>query len=224
MVFVWSQLTKGDPNYTLVQVSLNDVIMVFAFAPIVAFLLGVTDIAVPWETLLLSVGLYVVIPLAAGLLTRSWLLDRGGQAAVEGFTARIKPASVFGLLATVVLLFGFQGSVILAQPFLIVAAGDADPDPVLRDLRAGPMRGPGSGACPNRVAAPCALIGTSNFLRNWRWPLRSGFSGLDSGAALVTVVGVLVEGARDAEPRGLRQPNPVAVPGLRPLTQNPHCI
>jgi arsenical-resistance protein len=98
MVFVWSQLTRGDPNYTLVQVSLNDVIMVFAFAPIVAFLLGVTDIAVPWETLVLSVVLYVVIPLAAGLVTRSWLIGRGGQAAVERFTARIKPASVFGLL------------------------------------------------------------------------------------------------------------------------------
>ena len=120
MVFVWSQLTKGDPNYTLVQVSLNDVIMVFAFAPIVALLLGVTDLAVPWETLVLSVVLYVVLPLAAGVLTRARLIARGGEAAVAAFTARIKPASVMGLLLTVVLLFGFQGNVILANPFLIV--------------------------------------------------------------------------------------------------------
>ena len=120
MVFVWSQLTKGDPNYTLVQVSLNDVIMVFAFAPIVALLLGVTDIAVPWETLVLSVVLYVVLPLAAGVVTRSRLMRRGGEGAVSAFTARIKPVSVLGLLMTVVLLFGFQGSVITGNPLLIV--------------------------------------------------------------------------------------------------------
>jgi ACR3 family arsenite transporter len=120
IVFVWSQLTKGDPNYTLVKVSLNVVIMVFAFAPIVALLLGVTDIAVPWETLVLSVVLYVVIPLAAGLATRAMLMRKGGQAAVDGFTARIKPASIFGLLATVVLLFGFQGSVILTHSRLLI--------------------------------------------------------------------------------------------------------
>jgi len=120
MVFVWSQLIKGDPNYTLVQVSLNDVIMVFAFAPIVALLLGVTDIAVPWETLVLSVVLYVVLPLTAGLITRARLIRRGGEAAVSAFTARIKPASVMGLLLTVILLFGFQGNVILGNPLLIV--------------------------------------------------------------------------------------------------------
>jgi ACR3 family arsenite transporter len=118
-VFVWSQLTKGDPNYTLVQVSVNDLIMVVAFAPIVALLLGVTDIQVPWETLILSVVLYIVIPLIAGALTRSALLAGGGEAAVTAFTARIKPASVLGLLLTVVLLFGFQGPVIIAQPLLI---------------------------------------------------------------------------------------------------------
>src|SRR3546814_10555386 len=124
MVFVWSQLTRGDPTYTLVQVSANDVIMIFAFAPIVALLLGVTDITVPWETLLLSVGLYILIPLAAGALTRQWLVTRAGRRTgaeddVARFTAAVKPVSVLGLLATVVLLFGFQGRVILAQPVLI---------------------------------------------------------------------------------------------------------
>jgi phospho-N-acetylmuramoyl-pentapeptide-transferase len=119
MDFVWSQMTAGDPNYTLVQVSVNDLIMVVAFAPIVAFLLGVTDISVPWQTLILSVVLYIVIPLIAGALTRRRLIAGGGEAAVAAFTARIKPASVVGLLMTVVLLFGFQGPVILAQPLLI---------------------------------------------------------------------------------------------------------
>jgi ACR3 family arsenite transporter len=119
MVFVWSQLTKGDPNYTLVQVSVNDLIMVVAFAPIVAFLLGVTDITVPWETLILSVVLYIVIPLIAGALTRRALIARGRSGGFGAFTARIKPASVLGLLLTVVLLFGFQGQVIIAQPLLI---------------------------------------------------------------------------------------------------------
>ena len=114
MVFVWSQLTKGDPAYTLAQVGVNDAVMVFAFAPIVALLLGVAEISVPWETLLLSVGLYVVIPLIAGIIARRVLVVKGGMAAVDTFMARIKPASVIGLLATVVLLLGFQGGVILA--------------------------------------------------------------------------------------------------------------
>ena len=110
MVFVWSHLTNGDANYTLVQVSLNDVIMVFAFAPIVAFLLGVTDIPVPWETLLLSVGLYVVVPLVAGVLTRSYLTNQlNGDVRLEQFNTLIKPYSIVALLGTVVLLFGFQG-------------------------------------------------------------------------------------------------------------------
>ena len=191
MVFVWSQLTKGDPNYTLVQVSLNDVIMVFAFAPIVALLLGVTDIAVPWETLVLSVVLYVVLPLAAGIFTRSRLMTRGGEAAVSAFTARIKPASVLGLLLTVVLLFGFQGSVILENPFLIVLLAT----PIL-------IQSYGIFAIayfwawrwhvPHKVAAPCALIGTSNFFE-LAVAVAIGLFGLNSGAALVTVVGVLVE-------------------------------
>ncbi|MFP1646147.1 MULTISPECIES: ACR3 family arsenite efflux transporter [Paracoccaceae] len=191
MVFVWSQLTKGDPNYTLVQVSLNDVIMVFAFAPIVALLLGVTDIAVPWETLVLSVVLYVVLPLAAGIFTRSRLMTRGGEAAVSSFTARIKPASVLGLLLTVVLLFGFQGSVITENPFLIVLLAT----PILIQsygIFAIAYFWAWRWKVPHKVAAPCALIGTSNFFE-LAVAVAIGLFGLNSGAALVTVVGVLVE-------------------------------
>ena len=191
MVFVWSQLTKGDPNYTLVQVSLNDVIMVFAFAPIVALLLGVTDIAVPWETLVLSVVLYVVLPLAVGIFTRSRLMTRGGEAAVSAFTARIKPASVLGLLLTVVLLFGFQGSVITENPFLIVLLAT----PILIQsygIFAIAYFWAWRWKVPHTVAAPCALIGTSNFFE-LAVAVAIGLFGLNSGAALVTVVGVLVE-------------------------------
>lgn len=195
MVFVWSQLTKGDPAYTLVQVSVNDVIMVFAFAPIVALLLGLTDLSVPWETLLLSVVLYVVIPLAAGVWTRM-RLTRGlatpaGETAVAGFTARVKPLSVLGLLATVVLLFGFQGRVILDQPLLIALIAV----PLL--IQSYGIFAIGYGwaylwRVPFPVAAPCALIGTSNFFE-LAVAVAIGLFGLNSGAALVTVVGVLVE-------------------------------
>jgi len=191
MVFVWSQLTKGDPNYTLVQVSLNDVIMVFAFAPIVALLLGVTDIAVPWETLVLSVVLYVVLPLAAGVVTRSRLMRRGGEGAVSAFTARIKPVSVLGLLMTVVLLFGFQGSVITGNPLLIVLLAT----PILIQsygIFAIAYLWAWRWDVPHKVAAPCALIGTSNFFE-LAVAVAIGLFGLNSGAALVTVVGVLVE-------------------------------
>jgi ACR3 family arsenite transporter len=191
MVFVWSQLTKGDPNYTLVQVSLNDVIMVFAFAPIVALLLGVTDIAVPWETLVLSVVLYVVLPLAAGVLTRARLFRSGGEAAVSAFTSRIKPASILGLLLTVVLLFGFQGNVILENPFLIVLLAT----PILIQsygIFAIAYFWAWRWRVPHKVAAPCALIGTSNFFE-LAVAVAIGLFGLNSGAALVTVVGVLVE-------------------------------
>ncbi len=191
MVFVWSQLTKGDPTYTLVQVSVNDVVMVFAFAPIVALLLGVTDIEVPWETLLLSVGLYVVVPLLAGLATRRGLSRRGGEAAVEAFRDRIKPATVIGLLATVVLLFGFQAPQIvekplaiglIAVPLLIQSYGIF----FLAYLAARVWR------IPFDVAAPCALIGTSNFFE-LAVAVAISLFGLGSGAALATVVGVLVE-------------------------------
>jgi len=191
MVFVWSQMTKGDANYTLVQVSLNDLIMVAAFAPIVAFLLGVTDIEVPWATLVLSTVLYVVIPLALGAITRSWLLARGGSGAVSGFIARIKPASVLGLLLTVVLLFGFQGQVILDRPALIALLAV----PII--LQSYGIFALGYGwaylwRLPHKIAAPCALIGTSNFFE-LAVAVAIGLFGLNSGAALVTVVGVLVE-------------------------------
>jgi ACR3 family arsenite transporter len=191
MVFVWSQLTKGDPNYTLVQVSVNDLIMVVAFAPIVAFLLGVTDISVPWETLLLSVVLYIVIPLIAGALTRRALIAKGGEAAVSAFTARIKPVSVLGLLVTVILLFGFQGQVILAQPLVIALIAV----PILIQSYGIFALGYGwawAWGVPHRVAAPCALIGTSNFFE-LAVAVAIGLFGLNSGAALATVVGVLVE-------------------------------
>jgi ACR3 family arsenite transporter len=191
MVFVWSQLTRGDPAYTLVQVSVNDVVMIFAFAPIVALLLGITDIPVPWETLLLSVGLYVAIPLAAGLLTRRRLVRRGGEAAVEAFKARVKPWSVVGLLATVVLLFGFQGRVILDQPMVIALIAI----PLL--IQTYGIFAIAYGAAlawriPFNVAAPCALIGTSNFFE-LAVAVAISLFGLGSGAALATVVGVLVE-------------------------------
>jgi ACR3 family arsenite transporter len=191
MVFVWSQLVRGDANYTLVQVSINDIIMVFAFAPLAALLLGVTDIVVPWETLLLSVVLYVVIPLAAGYLTRK-LLDRGGNhQRIAEFTASIKPYSVMGLLATVILLFGFQAQTIIDKPLVIA-------------LIAIPLMIQSYGIffvaygwaylwrVPFDTAAPAALIGTSNFFE-LAVAVAIGLFGLNSGAALATVVGVLVE-------------------------------
>ena len=196
MVFVWSQLTKGDPNYTLVQVSLNDVIMIFAFAPIVALLLGVTDITVPWETLVLSVVLYIVVPLTAGVITRLYL-TRGarnvatGEATVAAFTARVKPFSIIGLLATVVLLFGFQGEVILDRPLIIVLIAI----PLLIQsygMFAVAYWAAKAWRVPHKVAAPCALIGTSNFFE-LAVAVAIGLFGLNSIAALVTVVGVLVE-------------------------------
>ena len=191
MVFVWSQLTRGDAAYTLVQVSVNDLIMVFAFAPIVAFLLGVTEITVPWATLILSVALYIVSPLIAGMLTRRALIVQGGEGAVAGFIARIKPASVLGLLLTVVLLFGFQAPVLLAQPLVIALI--AVPI-VLQSYGIFALGYAWAWAwrVPHRIAAPCALIGTSNFFE-LAVAVAIGLFGLNSGAALATVVGVLVE-------------------------------
>ncbi|HAW48960.1 MAG TPA: arsenical-resistance protein [Roseovarius sp.] len=191
MVFVWSQLTRGDATYTLVQVSVNDVIMVFAFAPIVALLLGVTDIAVPWETLLLSVLLYILIPLIAGIATRSRLMRQGGEAAVEEFRARVKPITILGLLVTVLLLFGFQGQVIIDTPLVIAFIAV----PLLLQsygifiIAYGLAR---AWRVPFNVAAPCALIGTSNFFE-LAVAVAISLFGLGSGAALATVVGVLVE-------------------------------
>jgi arsenite transporter len=195
MVFVWSQLTRGDATYTLVQVSANDAVMVFAFAPIVALLLGVADIAVPWETLLLSVILYVAIPLAAGAATRRWLAagappDEGARA-VARFTATVKSFSILGLLATVVLLFGFQGRVILDDPLLIALIAA----PLLMQsygVFALTYAAAWAWRIPFNVAAPCALIGTSNFFE-LAVAVAISLFGLNSGAALATVVGVLVE-------------------------------
>jgi ACR3 family arsenite transporter len=188
MVFVWSQLTKGDETYTLVQVSVNDLIMVVAFAPIVAFLLGVTDIAVPWQTLLLSVLLYVALPLAAGLWTRRRL---GSPAAIDAFKAQVKPWSVVGLIVTVMILFGLQGQTILDRPLVIALIAV----PIL--IQSYGIFALAYGAAyalgvPHRVAAPCAMIGTSNFFE-LAVAVAISLFGLNSGAALATVVGVLVE-------------------------------
>ena len=204
MVFVWSQLTKGDANYTLVQVSVNDIIMIFAFAPISAFLLGMSDIQVPWETLIISVVLYVLLPLVAGAMTRSWLNKRhdntannldssadNGEVRIARFVAALKPWSIIGLLATVVLLFGFQAQTILDKPQMIVLIAI----PLLLQTYgifaityyvAKRMR------LPHNVAAPASMIGSSNFFELAVAGAISLF-GLHSGAALATVVGVLVE-------------------------------
>ncbi len=191
MVFVWSQLVRGDANYTLVQVAINDIIMVFAFAPIAAFLLGVTDIVVPWETLFFSVFLYVVIPFIAGYFTRK-RLDRGdNHERLSHFTSQFRPLSIVGLLATVVLLFGFQAKAILDEPLIIV-------------LITAPLLIQGYGIfmlaygwaylwrIPFYIAAPASMIGTSNFFE-LAVAVAINLFGLNSGAALATVVGVLVE-------------------------------
>ncbi len=190
MVFVWSQLVKGDASYTLVQVSVNDLVMVVAFAPIAAFLLGVTDVAVPWETLLLSTVLYVVLPLAAGMATRH-VLSRRSPHAVGAFVARLKPWSVVGLLATVVLLFGFQARTIVAQPLVIAMI--AVPL-VLQSYGIFAIGWIGARLLklPHEIAGPACLIGTSNFFE-LAVAVAISLFGLQSGAALATVVGVLVE-------------------------------
>jgi len=186
MVFVWSQLTKGNPNYTLVQVSVNDVIMIFAFAPITAFLLGINDIEIPWETLVLSVVLYVLLPLATGAITRKIMNNR-----IDGFLASLKPWSIIGLLATVVLLFGFQAEKIIGNPTAIVLIAI----PLLIQTYsiffiayfiAKRMR------LTHDIAAPACMIGTSNFFE-LAVAVAISLFGLNSGAALATVVGVLVE-------------------------------
>lgn len=195
MVFVWSQMTKGDANYTLVQVSINDIIMIFAFAPITALLLGVSDIQVPWNTLLISVVLYVLLPLVAGALTRS-LLDKKvdghkNQQNIDSFVGKLKPWSIVGLLGTVVLLFGFQAQTILDKPQAIVLIAIpliiqtygifAIAYFIAKRLK-----------LPHNVAGPASMIGTSNFFE-LAVAVAISLFGLHSGAALATVVGVLVE-------------------------------
>lgn len=197
MVFVWSQLTKGDPNYTLVQVSINDLIMIFAFVPIAGLLLGISNefaaekLELPWDTLIISVLLYVLLPLLAGIMTRQILVGRKSRITLNSFLNLIKPWSILGLLSTVVLLFGFQATVIIDQPAIIGLIAI----PLLiqtygifaiayitaRFIRLSP-----------EIAAPACLIGTSNFFE-LAVAVAISLFGLNSGAALATVVGVLVE-------------------------------
>jgi len=191
MVFVWSRLTRGDPHFTLSQVALNDAIMVVAFAPIVALLLGLAAITVPWDTLLLSVGLYILIPVIAAQVLRRLVLSRGGEPLLERVLARLGPISIIALLATLVLLFGFQGRQIIGQPLIIALL--AVPIPIQAYFNAGLAYGlnrlTGEAHC---VAGPSALIGASNFFELAVAAAISLF-GLGSGAALATVVGVLIE-------------------------------
>lgn len=191
MVFVWSQLTKGDANYTLVQVSINDIIMVFAFAPITALLLGVNDIGIPWNTLVISVVLYVLLPLIAGVLTRKTLNKHGSKDGIRVLLNQLKPWSITGLLGTVVLLFGFQAQTLIAQPQVIALIAI----PLLIQTYgifaiaywlAKKLK------LKHQVAAPACMIATSNFFELAVAVAISMF-GLQSGAALATVVGVLVE-------------------------------
>jgi len=191
MVFVWSRLTGGEPNFTLTQVALNDTIMVFAFAPIVGLLLGLSAITVPWDTLLLSVALYIVIPVIAAQVWRTQLLKRGGAVALERTLACLHRPSLAALLATLVLLFGFQGEQILAQPLIIALLAV----PILIQV----YFNSGLAYLLNRrfgvahcVAGPSALIGASNFFELAVAAAISLF-GFQSGAALATVVGVLIE-------------------------------
>ncbi|SEL90443.1 arsenite transporter, ACR3 family [Sphingomonas palmae] len=191
MVFVWSNLCDGEPTYTLSQVALNDVLMVFLFAPLVALLLGVASVTVPWDTLLLSVALYIVVPVIVAHIVRRALLASGGQPALDRLLAALGPVSLVALLATLVLLFGFQGEQIIRQPAVIALI--AVPILIQVYLNAGIAywlsKRVGVAWC---VAAPAALIGASNFFELAVAAAISLF-GLKSGAALATVVGVLVE-------------------------------
>jgi ACR3 family arsenite transporter len=191
MVFVWSNLCDGEPTYTLSQVALNDVIMVFLFAPLVALLLGVASVSVPWNTLLISVALYIIVPVIVAQLIRRGLLASGGQPAFDRLLGALGPVSLVALLATLVLLFGFQGEQIVKQPLVILLL--AAPIVIQVYFNAGLAywlsRRFGVAWC---VAAPAALIGASNFFELAVAAAISLF-GLKSGAALATVVGVLVE-------------------------------
>ena len=190
MVFVWSSLTKGDPNYTILQVSINDVIMVFAFAPIAALYLGVSSIIVPWNTLIISVVLYVLMPLIFGFVTRKFILQEN-IVMLNKFNKKAKPFIIQGLLLTVILLFGFQGEKIIQSPLLILLI--AIPLIIqtygiffLAYFSAYILK------LPHKIAAPSCLIGTSNFFE-LAVAVAIGIFGINSGAALATVVGVLVE-------------------------------
>jgi len=190
MVFVWSRLVDGDPLFTLTQVALNDTIMVFAFAPIVALLLGIASITVPWDTLIASVVLYIVIPVAVAQLWRRALLAKG-QGAFDAVMARLGPASIVALLVTLVLLFAFQGEQILRQPLVIALLAVPILLQVLFNSSLAYWLNRRLGE-KHSVAGPSALIGASNFFELAVAAAISLF-GFDSGAALATVVGVLVE-------------------------------
>jgi ACR3 family arsenite transporter len=192
MVFVWSNLTDGDPNFTLTQVALNDTIMVFAFAPIVGLLLGLSAITVPWQTLFLSVVLYILVPvIAAQLWRRALLLRQGGPTALATTLRRLQPVSLVALLATLVLLFGFQGEQIVRQPLVILLL--AVPIVIQVYLNAGLAYGLNRAlGVPHNIACPSALIGASNFFE-LAVAAAIALFGFQSGAALATVVGVLVE-------------------------------
>ena len=191
MVFVWSNLCDGEPDFTLTQVALNDAIMLFAFAPIVGLLLGLSAIVVPWQTLLFSVALYILVPVVLAQLVRRAALARGGQQALAALLARLQPLSLVALLATLVLLFGFQGEQIIAQPLIIALLAVPILIPVYFNSGLAYLlnRSAGEQHC---VAAPSALIGASNFFELAVAAAISIF-GFSSGAALATVVGVLIE-------------------------------
>lgn len=191
MVFVWSNLCRGDANFTLGQVALNDAIMVVAFAPLVALLLGLSAITVPWNTLMISVGLYIIVPVALAVVMRRWLMRRGGEQGLEHVLRKLGPYSLGALLLTLVLLFGFQGKQILAQPMVIAILAV----PILIQV----YFNSGLAYLLNRrlgvahsVAGPSALIGASNFFE-LAVATAVGLFGIHSGAALATVVGVLIE-------------------------------
>ncbi|MRI42543.1 arsenical-resistance protein [Stenotrophomonas sp. MH181796] len=191
MVFVWSNLCRGDANFTLSQVALNDAIMVVAYAPMVALLLGLSAITVPWDTLLLSVGLYIVAPVLVAALLRRWILSRHGQPGLQAALRRLGPLSLSALLLTLVLLFGFQGQQIVQQPLVIAVI--AVPILIQVYFTSGLAyllnRRLGVAHC---VAGPSALIGASNFFE-LAVATAVGLFGVHSGAALATVVGVLIE-------------------------------
>lgn len=191
MVFVWSNLCRGDANFTLSQVALNDAIMVVAYAPVVALLLGLSAITVPWDTLLLSVGLYIVVPVLVAALLRRWILSRHGQPGLQAALRRLGPLSLSALLLTLVLLFGFQGQQIMQQPLVIALI--AVPILIQVYFTSGLAyllnRRLGVAHC---VAGPSALIGASNFFE-LAVATAVGLFGVHSGAALATVVGVLIE-------------------------------
>jgi len=191
MVFVWSNLSGGEPHFTLSQVAVNDTIMVFAFAPLVGLLLGLSAITVPWQTLLISVALYIVVPVILAQIIRRQRLARGGPAALQALLDRVQPVSLVALLTTLVMLFGFQGEQIIGQPLVIALLAV----PILIQVYFNSAlayllnRATGEAHC---IAAPSALIGASNFFELAVAAAISLF-GFESGAALATVVGVLIE-------------------------------